>query len=667
MWYVVKNESRICSIFPEHGVEMIRKNIRKLAAVMFTDITGYTAMMQADEQDANEKRKRHKKILKNLLNKHQGKIVQYYGDGSLSIFTSAIKAAKCAVDIQRELQKEPKIPLRIGIHTGDIVYDGDSIYGDGVNVASRVESLALPGGVLVSDKVFDEIKNHPEFSVISMGEFELKNVKSPVTLYALTNKGLAVPGQDEIKSTRKTANKTIAVLPFLNISPDPENEYFSEGITEEIINVLTKVEGLNVTARTSSFAFKGKDMDVREIGAMLGVAAILEGSVRKAGNRVRITAQMINTNDGFHIFSEDYDRDLKDIFALQDEIALLIANKLRENLEKPPGSILPGPHPTVNPEAYDMYLKGRHNMGKGSYEGVQESINNFKMAIEMEPDFALPYTGLSQDYLFLGASRLSDPKEATAKAKTYALTAQKLDDNLAETHLALARIHFWNNWDMKEAKKSIIKALRLGSGSADIHGAYSFFLLAEGKLEEALVEAHMTMNLDPLSPISNYILGTVYYGSERFTEAIAQYQKTLEKLPHFQQAYVLKAKAHLCAGETDKALETFKKIPDGPNCVTIKDVASALAYSKKGEIDKVYHCLEKVKEKEKAGIVEFLNWSYALIYLALDEIDKMYDYLEKSLNEKTATLLFIRVDPLFKKFRKDPRFIDLIDKTFGRV
>jgi TolB-like protein/Tfp pilus assembly protein PilF len=632
---------------------------------MFTDITGYTAMMQTDEQDAIEKRKRHKKILKSLINKHQGKIVQYYGDGSLSIFTSAIKAANCAVDIQLELQKEPKIPLRIGIHTGDIVHDGDSIYGDGVNVASRVESLAVPGGVLVSDKVFDEIKNHPEFSVKSMGVFELKNVKKPVTLYALTNKGLAVPEKDQVKSNKKTPNKTIAVLPFLNMSADPENEYFSEGITEEIINVLAKVEGLNVTARTSSFAFKGKSMDVREIGAKLGVGVILEGSVRKAGNRVRITAQLIDTNDGFHIFSEDYDRDLKDIFALQDEIALLIANKLRENLEKPPGSILPATHPTGNLEAYDMYLKGRHHMRKGSHEGVKESIINFKKAIEMEPDFALPYTGLSQSYLFLGASRLSDQEEALTKAKTYALTAQKLDDNLAETHMALARIHFWNDWDMKEAKKAIRKALRLGSGSADIHGTYSFFLLAEGKLEEALVEAHMTMSLDPLSPISNYVLGTVYYGSERFAEAIEQYEKTLEKMPNFQQAYVLKAKSHLCAGEPDNALETYEKIPDSPNIATLKHVASALAHSKKGEIDKVYLCLETIKEKEKAGSAEFLNWSYTLIYMALDEIDKMFYYLEKSLNEKTATLLFIRADPLFKKFRKDPRFIDLIDKTFG--
>ncbi len=350
------------------------KNIRQLAAVMFTDMVGYTALMQTDEHKAKKNRDRHRKVLEKAIQDAHGVILQYYGDGTLSVFGSAIESLECAVEIQRELQNEPKIPLRIGVHIGDIVYAEDGIYGDAVNIASRIENKSVPGGILISDKVFDEIKNHPEFTTTSLGKFELKNVKRAIELYALTNPGLAVPSKSTIKPATGDVSKTIAVLPFLNMSADPENEYFSEGITEEIINALTKIEGLNVTARTSSFALKGKDIDVREVGKILGVSSVLEGSVRKAGNKVRITAQLVNSSDGFHVFSEVYDRDLQDIFSVQDEISLKIANRLRENLEGPPKRELTANPPTENLDAYDLYLKGRYHLYQGSMEGSNKDV-----------------------------------------------------------------------------------------------------------------------------------------------------------------------------------------------------------------------------------------------------------------------------------------------------
>lgn len=644
---------------------MKRKNSRRLAAVMFTDIVGYTAMMQADERDANAKRTRHKKVLECMIGRHGGKILQYYGDGSLSTFPSAVEAVNCAVEIQDELQQEPKTPVRIGLHVGDIVFADDGIYGDGVNVASRVESLAAPGGVLLSDRVCDELKNHPEFTTLSMGEFELKNVQRPVELFALTNNGLAVPCREEIRANRKAEEKTIAVLPFINMSSDPENEYFSDGVTEEIINMLVKVDGLNVIARTSSFAFKGKHMDVREVGKALGVKTVLEGSVRKAGNKVRVTAQLIDTCSGFHIFSEDYDRGLEDIFAVQDEIALLIAKRLRENLSAPPGRSLRDTPPTENLEAYDLYLKGRHYINAGGPDDLEKAVKTFKMAIDTEPRFALPYVGLSLAYVVIGISRLGDPVEAFADAEKYALTAQKIDDNLAETHLALSRLHFWCRWDMAEARKSIAKALRMGPGSAEIHATYASFLLAEGNMEEALVEARIANNLDPLSPLSPHTVGYVYYAMERFDEAIEQCDKTLSVLPSYQHALVLKAKALLCAGRMEQAYEIFEKLAGTPNRVTIKHMASALLYSKRGDMDKVYECLGKVKEQDRAGTAEFLNWSYSLIYMAMGNTDRMFEYLGKCLEEKTVPMLFFRVEPLFKEYRDDPRYQQLIDKTFG--
>ena len=288
--------------------------------------------MQQNEQLANVKRRRLKEVLEASVSGYNGKILQYYGDGALSMFNSAIDGVNCAVEIQQTLQKEPKVDLRIGIHTGDISIENETIYGDGVNLASRIESLAVPGSIFISEKVFDEIRNQENLTAREMGYFELKNVIKPVRIFAIDNEGIIVPARNELKGKIKQPANRLAVLPFVNISTDPENEYFSDGITEELLNALTKVDGLQVTSRTSAFAFKGKNTDIREIGIQLHVDRILEGSVRKAGNRVRISAQLINAADGYHIWSENYDRNLTDIFEVQDEISIIIANKLRENL-----------------------------------------------------------------------------------------------------------------------------------------------------------------------------------------------------------------------------------------------------------------------------------------------------------------------------------------------
>ena len=306
--------------------------MRQLAAILFADMTGYTSLMQENEQLARLKRKRLKEVLESSVGQFNGKILQNYGDGSLSIFSSAIDSVSCAIHIQHLLQQEPKVELRMGIHTGDVIIEEEAIYGDGVNLASRIESLAVPGGIFISEKVHDEIKNQQNISTREMGYFELKNVKQAVRVFAISNTGIAVPGRDELRGKTKQPHNRLAVLPFVNMSADPENEYFSDGITEELLNALTRVDGLQVTSRTSAFAFKGKNTDIRDIAIQLNVDKVLEGSVRKAGNRVRITAQLINAADGYHIWSENYDRNLTDIFEVQDEISGIIANKLRENL-----------------------------------------------------------------------------------------------------------------------------------------------------------------------------------------------------------------------------------------------------------------------------------------------------------------------------------------------
>src|SRR4051812_38909037 len=383
--------------------------MRQLAAIMFSDMYGYTALMQQNEQLAKDKRRRLKEVLETSVSGFNGKILQYYGDGALSIFNSAVDGVNCAVEIQQTLQHEPRVELRIGLHTGDISIENESIYGDGVNLASRIESLAVPGSIFISENVFNEIRNQENLTAREMGYFELKNVIRPVRIFAIDNKGLVVPTRDALKGKTKQPSNRLAVLPFVNMSADAENEYFSDGITEELLNALTKVDGLQVTSRTSAFAFKGKNTDIREIGIQLNVDRILEGSVRKAGNRVRITAQLINATDGYHIWSENYDRNLTDIFEVQDEISGIIANKCRKNLAAREHEESLIKVPTQSLEAYTHYLKGLYFHNKITPNDTYKAIECFEKAIALAPDYAQTYEMTAACYALLGATGKMQP------------------------------------------------------------------------------------------------------------------------------------------------------------------------------------------------------------------------------------------------------------------
>jgi adenylate cyclase len=306
---------------------------RRLSAIMFTDMVGYTKLVQEDERGARRDRDRWRSMLDRHARGHGGRTLHFYGDGALTVFDSAVAAVESAVAIQRDLLEEPRVLLRTGIHTGDVVYDDQGVLGDGVNVAARIQRLATPGAVLASGKVFDEIKNQPHLSAVSLGEFHLKNVQRPVRVYAMAADGISLPSAHALPDRSSRAPESIAVLPFVSMSVDPADEVFSDGMTEELINLLTRVDGLQVTARTSSFAFKGRQEDIREIAKTLGVRMVLEGSVRRVANRVRVTAQLIDATSGYHLLSETYDRLVSDAFELQDEIARKIVDAVQARLD----------------------------------------------------------------------------------------------------------------------------------------------------------------------------------------------------------------------------------------------------------------------------------------------------------------------------------------------
>jgi len=635
------------------------KGIRKLAAIMFTDMIGYTALMQKDEQQAKVKRDRHRAILQKSVREHRGEILQYYGDGTLIIFGSAIEAVNAAVDIQTELQIEPKIPLRVGIHTGDIVHSDDGIFGDGVNVASRIEGLSVSGSVLISEKVHDEIRNHPEFEIKSMGKFNLKNVKRPMEVFAMANEGLSIPNLKEIKDKIGITDKTIAVLPFVNLSTDPENEYFSDGITEELLNALTKVDGLLVISRTSSFAFKGKNEDIRKIGEQLGVSTVLEGSVRKAGNKVRITAQLINSADGYHLWSEVYDRKLEDIFEVQDEIARTITNKLREKLTTEGSKESLVKPATENIEAYNLYLKGLFYWNKWTPEDRKKAIEIYEEAIAKEPDFALPYSGLANCYSILGSTGQMDPNIAFPKAKKAALKALELDNNLMEAYLSLATVKLYDDWDDVAANELIQKALKLNPGSAVAHQNYALYFLITGyitgNLKEAVRESELAVQLDPLSMPNNLFLGTVYFLNQQNDKALRQYDKILELDPNFRAAIEAKGWVYCITGEWEKAIRYFKEYQKLTNNPLKGITGLGYAYARAGQFDKVKQILHRLDERERLEKNASISGDFAMIYMGLQDYDKAFNYFKKITPDRFG-LMFYKSHPLFEEIRKDTRF-----------
>jgi TolB-like protein len=457
---------------------------------------------------------------------------------------------------------------------------------------------------------------------------------------------------------------SIAVLPFRNLSSDMENEYFSDGVTEEIINALTKVEGLSVIARSSSFTFKGQGADPREVGNQLNVAYVLEGSVRKHGNKVRVTAQLIKAWDGFHVFSEVYDQELKDIFQVQDHISNKIVQKFTENVGLSATRKKLVSASTENIEAYELYLKGRFNFSKGSLEATHTAIRFYEAAIRKDHDFVLPIAGLAACYTFLGGSGMMEVDRAFKKAKEHANNAILIDDHVAESHLALAKSSFWCDWDFEFTGKSIKRAIQLAPGTSSIHGFNSTYLMATGRLEEALIEAQLATKLDPLSLNSKFHLGEVFYRSERYIEAMEIFDAILLENPFFKQVSLFKAWSQLRLGDLESAINIFRNIPITADEKSTFYGGLAYAYYKQMQYDKVLECMRNYRNEVEKGNLHWLNYNYALIFRALGEHEKMFIYLKKGLEERNTPLLFIQVDPVWKEFKSNPAFIQMVDESF---
>ena len=632
--------------------------MRQLAAILFADMVGYTSLMQENEQLARMKRKRLKEVLESTIGKFNGKIVQYYGDGSLSIFGSAIDCVDSAISIQQQLQQDPKVALRIGIHTGDVVVEDDSIYGDGVNLASRIESLAVPGGIFISEKVYDEIRNHHNIETREMGYFELKNVNLPVRIFAIANSGISVPRRDELRGKTKQPNNRLAVLPFVNMSTDADNEYFSDGITEELLNALTRIDGLQVTSRTSVFAFKGKNTDIRDIGIQLNVDRILEGSVRKSGNRVRITAQLINATDGYHIWSETYDRNLTDIFEVQDEISGIIAGKLGKMHTVEPEHLVKAP--VTNVAAYTQYLRGLHYLNKLTPADSRKAIECFEEAIAIEPNYAQPYARAAAAYSALGATGQMLPDKAFEIVHRYADKTLQLDDTIPEGHLAKGGAYLFYDWKWKEAFDELQKALQLNPSAIDAYQLLGYYYLTMGQKLKAVEMLEEAEKIDPLSPVISQTLGNMYLFAGRYDEAIVQADKMLDLNPTMRISIEMKGWATGLKGDWETALAFFKEVHRLTNHPLKGLIGLGFAYAHLGQEENALEVIRKMEQRQEQDPGAVIDPEIAAVWFALGNFDKAFYYAGRAVDKRVGPISYFFEYPQYKVAKKDPRYRELL-------
>jgi len=591
---------------------------RRLTTILAADVVGYSRLTGVNESGTIAALKTLRKdLVDRKIAEHNGRIVKLTGDGILVEFPSVVNAVACAADIQRAVRArnasvppETRIEFRMGINVGDVIVEGEDILGDGVNVAARLESIAPPGGIALSQAVRDHVGKRLDLVFEDMGERWLKNIERPIRVYNVSLN--PAPGSDgsDSAATHGEEKPSIAVLPFINMSGDPEQEYFSDGITEDIITDLSKVSGLSVVARNTAFTYKGKTVEVAEVAKHLDVNFVLEGSVRKAGARVRVTAQLINGKDDRHVWADRYDRDLTDIFAIQDEITHAIVEQLKVKL-LPQEKKSIGQTPTANVEAYTYYLRGRDFFHRHSKRYFELARRMFLKAVELDPRYARAYAGIADcdSFLFLWYREdiaIDSILDTSAKALA-------LDDKLAEAHgsrgLALSLLR-----DYEQATAEFEQAIALDPNSYETHYLYARASFAQGNLKRAAALFERAAEIKPDDYQSVCLLIQVYRSLGRDQESKEAARKGVKLAegelalhPEDPRPAHLGIAALLELGENDRAREWISRAlaidPDDP----LTQYNLACGYTHLGDLDAAFDLLERSLPRAGPEIREWIK------------------------------------------------------------
>lgn len=627
---------------------------------MFTDIVGYTAMVQANESQALQLLKTHKGLVRPVLVRHEGREVKTMGDAFLVEFPSALAATKCAVDLERALLrfnegKRRKVGVRVGIHVGDVVHEGGDVYGDTVNIASRIVSLAEGGGVCVSQQAYDQVRNKLPYGFTNLGARALKNVPFPINVYRLELSERRKEGAAEVDASRR-----LAVLPFSNMSPDPGDEYFADGLTEEIISTLSKLPEIEVISRTSVMQYKRASKPIRDVFRELNSGTVLEGSVRKANGRVRITVQMIDAQKDSHLWAESYDRDMKDIFEIQSEIARLVVSALKVKV-LPSTADRIGQKPTADPGAYTLYLQGRYHWNMRGLEDIRKAADCFERAVRKDPEFALGYVGLGDCHQVLATRFETEVAENWRRARAAVAKALALDPGLAEAHASRA-VALVASYDLRRAEEEFRTAIELKPSSASAHQWYSQLLIAQLRWDEALSHIEKAAELDPFSQIICMVHTFLYEAKRDYGSGLRLAERAAGLNPNDGGCHI--ELAWLC-GKLRRFEEMEKEAKIGLDLIRKKvpyadrGIGAMLAYLKSDK-EKVRRALPELEAHigETFTAIRFI----ADLHFYLGEADEGFEWLEKSFAKKEFDLLYIKSDDFLDGVRTDRRYLRLLDK-----
>lgn len=627
---------------------------------MFTDIVGFTALAQAHESDALKLLDRHNQLLRPFFARFHGREVKTMGDSFLVEFGNALEATNCAVEIQLQLRQDlrtsavrDRVQIRIGIHLGDVVDSGGDLFGDAVNIASRIEPLAEPGGVCVSGPVYDQVQNKVELRFERIDSPGLKNVQMPIPVYRVVLAQEPPPAGSI--PTAVDAPRRLAVLPFTNMSPDPQDDFFADGLTEEIITELSRIPSLRVIARTSVMRYKSVTKPIREIGTELRVGYVLEGSVRKAGNRIRITTQLIEADTEEHLWADRFDRELADVFAVQDDIASSVASALDLRLRPTSPPVRAAP---MKVEAYTLYLRGRFLWNLRTNQSVQEAIRRFQEAIAIDPNFPLAYTGLSDSYSILVDRGFLPERETVALARAAAAKALELDPRLAEAHASMGLV-LAHTTDLRGAERELREAVALNPGYAIAHHWLQLILVGEGRVEEAELEMRTAEELDPLSPIVLNSGGILDYRAGRKEVALRKWERALELAPSADTVTFNLLSVLVLEGRTAEARALLKTYEEGLAPLASRLWVGASGYALLGDRPQLDRCLEGMRKLPEAD--QFPARWFGFIYAMSGDLDQAYAILGNKDHPVFGSFrATVRVSPALIKFRADPRFEALV-------
>ncbi|HUK79919.1 MAG TPA: tetratricopeptide repeat protein [Nitrososphaerales archaeon] len=610
-----------------------------------------------------------RKVIRPILTRHGGREVKTIGDAFLVEFPNAVDAVRCAYDIQRAirefnfaLESEKRIHIRVGVHVGEIVESQGDLVGDAVNVASRIEPIAPDGGVCITHRTYDLVRGKLDLQFMSLGRKVLKNVAEPMEIYRIV-----MPWEEKAPVSEQSDHHRIVVLPLANVSSEQEGEYFADGMTDELISTLSRIGGLKVVARTSAMRYKGEKKTAGEIGRELHVSSLLEGSVRKEGNRVRIAIQLISAASEEQLWGGKYDRELQGFFSLQSEIAEKVADELsvtllsgeKEDMER---------RATENLSAHILYLKGRYFWNERSKEAIDKAVKYFEEAIKLDPRFALAYSALADCFTLYGAFGWLKPGDSFPRAKEYALKSLELDPRLAEPHASLADVlnSYEGKWE--ESETEFKRAIELKPSYSTAHMWYGLLLSFLERFEEAREQFRLAVELDPLSRVGRLNLASVLEDTGKRAEAIEELESALKADPDFAYLHNVLGWAYYHDSRTEDGISELKKavdMTDGDPQLKA-DLACALGFS--GQKKEARAILSDVQEASKAEHVSKMK--LAQVFFAIGEDDEAFGLLEKARQDHSlftqggSYLSEIRLRPWFAQVREDPRW-DAFVKRLG--